>query len=311
MPSLRPMGKWSSPTMACTLGGSAGSPTTGLTCCGSACWPIPGLASGSVAWTGAGGPPLAPLRSRSRCSRRSCCWPRSCSAHCLCAACRLEMWRHQFMGICVNTQIRVELPRTMSAQVLPCVLVGHSVCSDTFRSRSGPLSACQAAPWLQGSSWHPSSHQPQVHCVRAVGHLREALAEVRPTAPVLLHSWCGAAEDVRAIASAHPSAFFSVSGGISALPPAKAIRTLRAIPADRLLLETDAPDGGLRLGPAWLEALPGFARSAPPCPERQEPAGLRRMLALVAAARGEGEVGLAALTWRNACTVFAGLPAAR
>ncbi|KAL6781226.1 hypothetical protein ACKKBG_A10295 [Auxenochlorella protothecoides x Auxenochlorella symbiontica] len=150
-----------------------------------------------------------------------------------------------------------------------------------------------------------------VHCVRAVGHLREALAEVRPTAPVLLHSWCGAAEDVRAIATAHPSAFFSVSGGISALPPAKAIRTLRAIPADRLLLETDAPDGGLRLGPAWLEALPGFARSAPPCPERQEPAGLRRMLALVAAARGEGEVGLAALTWRNACAVFAGLPAAR
>lgn len=34
----------------------------------------------------------------------------------------------------------------------------------------------------------------------------------------------------------------------SPLRPASPLQ-LRAIPADRLLLETDAPDGGLRLGP--------------------------------------------------------------
>lgn len=190
-------GKWSSPTMACTLGGSAGSPTTGLTCCGSAAgqsrgwprgggwfWGLMGQWHALVAhvapclvskvheqppgtfcphfcglrppphpitvWPGQRQEgPLAPLRSRSRCSRRSCCWPRSCSAHCLCAACRLEMWRHQFMGICVNTRIRVELP---TIQCLPkychVCLWGTVFAATPSGPRSGPLPACQAAPWL-------------------------------------------------------------------------------------------------------------------------------------------------------------------
>ena len=54
--------------------------------------------------------------------------------------------------------------------------------------------------------------------------------------------------------------------------PALLLQT-RAIPLDRLLLESDSPDGVLELPPAWLAALPGLAA----LPQQLQDAGLRQI----------------------------------
>lgn len=95
-----------------------------------------------------------------------------------------------------------------------------------------------------------------------------------------------------------------------ALPPAT-LRQVRAIPLDRLLLESDSPDGALDLPPAWLQALPSLAdvpaalRDAG-LAQLNRPCVLRWTLRLVAAARGEGEAAVAAATTLNARRVFCG-----
>lgn len=87
---------------------------------------------------------------------------------------------------------------------------------------------------------------------------------------------------------------------------------MAAIPLNRLLLESDCPDGALSLSPAWLEALPSLAH----LPEQVQAAGLhplnrpcvlRWTLQLVAAALGRGEEEVAAATRSNAQQVFCGL----
>lgn len=86
---------------------------------------------------------------------------------------------------------------------------------------------------------------------------------------------------------------------------------VRAIPPDRLLLESDSPDGALDLPPAWQEALPSLAH----LPAQLESADLRQLnrpcvlrwtLQLVAAMLGKSEEEVAAITWENARRVFYG-----
>ena len=86
---------------------------------------------------------------------------------------------------------------------------------------------------------------------------------------------------------------------------------MAAIPLDRLLLESDSPDGALELSPAWLEALPSLTH----LPEQLQAAGLKPLnrpcvlrwtLQLVAAALGRGEEQVAAATCSNARRIFCG-----
>jgi TatD DNase family protein len=152
-----------------------------------------------------------------------------------------------------------------------------------------------------------------VHCVRAVGAVHEALVRLDVGVPVVLHAWPGSAEATRALAAARPSAFFSLGGHLAARPPARAIAAARAVPADRLLLESDAPDGALRLSDAWAAALPAAAalrsaacaRGAAGAGAPNAPAAVADTLALVAAARGETEADVAAATRANAARAFA------
>lgn len=138
--------------------------------------------------------------------------------------------------------------------------------------------------------------------------MHDALRELRPTIPIVLHSWTGAAEMTATLALL-AGVHFSLSGHLLRVPPGKALPMVRAIPLDRLLLESDSPDGALDAPAAWLEALPCLAGLS----EEVHAAGLRPLnrpcvlrwtLRLVAAALGKSEEEVAAATRANARRVF-------
>ena len=174
-----------------------------------------------------------------------------------------------------------------------------------------------------------------LHCVRAQGAIHDALLAAAPPAGflnsggVMLHGYSGSAEMVPRFAAL--GAHFSFSAALGGMAPARAQALVRAIPDDRLLLETDAPDGlprggaalQLRYAPAPPQRL---AFGTPPCrceegeesadeaqathalpreaPPLNHPASLRAVLQLVARLRGVEEDALAALTWRNSRRLF-------
>lgn len=80
-----------------------------------------------------------------------------------------------------------------------------------------------------------------IHCLRAWGPLLEVLRESRtPERGFLIHSVGASTETIRQLADR--GAYFSVSGPFADPAKKKFGRALAAIPADRLLVETDAPD---------------------------------------------------------------------
>lgn len=89
-----------------------------------------------------------------------------------------------------------------------------------------------------------------VHCLKAWGRLYELLRSVPlPSRGFLLHSYSGPAEMVEPMARL--GAYFSVSGYFANKRKVKQQEAFRAVPLDRLLIETDAPD---MRGPSSLVA---------------------------------------------------------
>ncbi|KAJ6806050.1 uncharacterized protein M6B38_177275 [Iris pallida] len=81
-----------------------------------------------------------------------------------------------------------------------------------------------------------------VHCVRAFGELLEILQNVGPfPAGLILHSYLGSAEMVPGFAKL--GAYFSFSGYLTSMKSTKAKNMLKLVPKDRILVESDAPDG--------------------------------------------------------------------
>lgn len=83
-----------------------------------------------------------------------------------------------------------------------------------------------------------------IHCLKAWGRLLELLgAHPRPGRGFLLHSYGGSEEMIAPLADL--GAYFSIPGYHLRPQKDRAWRLLEAIPPQRLLLETDAPDQGL------------------------------------------------------------------
>jgi TatD DNase family protein len=79
-----------------------------------------------------------------------------------------------------------------------------------------------------------------VHCLRAHGPLLELLAARPGPVAGVLHSYSGSAEQVRDYAR-HGLAF-SFAGPVTYENARRPLAAVRAVPRDRLLIETDAPD---------------------------------------------------------------------
>jgi TatD DNase family protein len=138
-----------------------------------------------------------------------------------------------------------------------------------------------------------------IHCLDAHGALHDLLRGAKlPARGFLLHAYSGSAEMVKSFADL--GAFFSFNG--SFLDPRKArLRALyAALPADRLLIETDAP--AMRL-PAPLEkfSLPATADGSLP----NHPANLAVTYAALADLRGVTLESLATQMEQNFFGLFA------
>ncbi len=129
-----------------------------------------------------------------------------------------------------------------------------------------------------------------LHCRRAFGRLLELLPRFgKHPVGFLVHSFSGAAELVAPLEKL--GAYFSFSGSITRSGNQRGHAALRAVSAERLLLETDAPD----LMPVIAGHVPDGAN---------EPANIVHVLRAAAELRGTTEAELAALTWANARRLF-------
>ncbi|CAL5409761.1 unnamed protein product [Camellia sinensis] len=83
--------------------------------------------------------------------------------------------------------------------------------------------------------------QIEVFSVRAFGDLLQIMKSVGPFPDgVILHSFLGSAEMVPEFSKL--GAYFSFSGFLTSIKESKAKKMLKSVPAERILLETDAPD---------------------------------------------------------------------
>jgi TatD DNase family protein len=135
-----------------------------------------------------------------------------------------------------------------------------------------------------------------IHCRKAWGRLIELLDQFG-TLPrgMLIHCFGGSAEV--AIELVKRGAYISFSGSISRPNAEQAGPAIRAVPADRILIETDAPD----ILPHTADKAAGLVVEGRIV---NEPANLRHVLAKAAELRGLSEEALAALTFRNAERFF-------
>jgi len=130
-----------------------------------------------------------------------------------------------------------------------------------------------------------------IHCRGAWGRLIELLDGFGPLPRgFLIHCFGGSAETARALVER--GAMISFSGSITRPNNRRAGEAVRAVPADRLLIETDAPDIPLHNLPSGLPREPN------------EPSRLPFVLAKLAELRNEPEGDLAEITFCNAVRVF-------
>ncbi|MCF3650698.1 TatD family hydrolase [Synoicihabitans lomoniglobus] len=137
------------------------------------------------------------------------------------------------------------------------------------QARRAPMDE-QCAVFQWQFNWAAAHDRPaSIHCVRAVGTLLDVLKQsARPARGFLLHAYSGSAEMVPEFVEL--GAYFSFN--TSFLDPRRKRQhaAFRAIPADRLLVETDAP-----ATPPPASAGPYLLDPPPPPTWSNHPANLR------------------------------------
>ena len=134
-----------------------------------------------------------------------------------------------------------------------------------------------------------------IHCRRAWGRLLELLDQFGELPRgMLIHCFGGSAEVATELV--RRGAYVSFSGSITRPNAKQAGPAIRAVPDDRILIETDAPD----LLPYNVDVSCLIENERP----LNEPANLRFVLAKAAELRGVPEESLAGITFRNAQRFF-------
>lgn len=152
-----------------------------------------------------------------------------------------------------------------------------------------------------------------LHCVKAYGAVVSALERLRISVPVVLHAWTGSVEmTIRFLKLS--SVYFSLNGYITKVLPARALPMVRVIPLERLLLESDAPDGCIHLSEDWMKALSDLGCDAQAvyhkldskyCSSKlNSPSTVSVVLSLVAAIQQRSEEEIASATTNNARKIF-------
>ena len=139
-----------------------------------------------------------------------------------------------------------------------------------------------------------------IHCLQAWGRLHELLRDnPRPQRGFVLHSFGGPVEMVPALATL--GAYFSFPGYFLQERKTRQRETFKRVPADRLLIETDAPDQQL---PAEKIMHPLSGLDGKPL---NHPANLPAVYAGLAEFLGEKVESLAGRVEENFLQVFGGL----
>jgi TatD DNase family protein len=144
-----------------------------------------------------------------------------------------------------------------------------------------------------------------LHCLQAWGLLHDVLRrEPRPACGFLLHSYGGPVEMVKPLADL--GAYFSLPGYFANERKQRQRDTFRHVPADRLLIETDAPDQCLP------ESLDRFRLTDPQGgPRLNHPGNLGAVYAFAAELLGEPIETLADRVETNFHRLFGGSTASR
>ncbi|KAL4187481.1 hypothetical protein AMTRI_Chr09g39260 [Amborella trichopoda] len=148
-----------------------------------------------------------------------------------------------------------------------------------------------------------------IHCIRAYGDLLEIMQSIGPfPAGAILHSYLGSAEMAAGLAKL--GAYFSFSGYLMSMKQQKAKKMLKAVPTERILLESDAPDGLPTLNTSSLVWVPGDPSvpqeggSTLPKETLNHPANIRTVLNYVASLIEMPEEEVAEIGYKNAMRVF-------
>jgi TatD DNase family protein len=147
---------------------------------------------------------------------------------------------------------------------------------------------------------HELRRPVSIHCRQAWATLIECLRTFGTVpAGFVVHSYSGSPELVTELLPF--GGRFSFSGSITYSGNRRARRSLAAVPMDRLLIETDAPD--LLPCQVRMGAQAGGADGAPP----NEPANLVHVFRTVAELKGMAESVLADQLWANSVELFQGV----
>jgi TatD DNase family protein len=139
-----------------------------------------------------------------------------------------------------------------------------------------------------------------IHCLQAWGRLHDLLrAHPRPARGFVLHSFGGPAEMIPAFAKL--GAYFSFPGYFLQERKLKQRETFKKVPADHLLIETDAPDQPLPADKILFPLADENGQSL------NHPANLPAVYSGLAEFLGENLASLAARVEENFLRVFGGL----